>query len=325
MGIMINGKKVAGLMIGGKKIAGAAYGGKVVYRSGGFLPNPIQSWQWSAGSAVNSVVVNYQATAATAVYAGDNGGNLTRLYSESGQKDWSNNSNKLVSKIVTDNSSWIYTLDNVRKIVSSFYDMGSVVANGWNINLDNYAGGIALDTLGTLYVTSNSGDLLKLSTDNGSQKGKIAISHNALGAVATDSQNNVYLDNGESAVVKLDSSGNGQWVQDLYGTPVGLALDSQDNLYIGDSSGLATKMDSNGNEIWQWGTSSGILAIAVDSKFNIYVGEKTGYVTKLDSSGKQLWQWKASGSTNSVAVDSKFNVYAGDAGGYVTKLQTANQ
>lgn len=32
MGIMINGKKVAGLMIGGKKIAGAAYGGKVVYR-----------------------------------------------------------------------------------------------------------------------------------------------------------------------------------------------------------------------------------------------------------------------------------------------------
>lgn len=323
MGIMINGKKVAGMMIGGKKIAGAAYGGKVVYRLGRFLPNPVQLWQWSAGSAVNSVAVNDQATAATAVYAGDNGGNLNRLYSESGQKAWSNNSNKLVSKIVTDNSSSVYTLDNVRKIVSSFYDMGFVAGNRWSINLDNYAGGIALDTLGTLYVTSNSGDLLKLSTDNGSQTGKIAISHNALGAVTTDSQNNVYLDNGQSAVVKLDSSGNGQWQQSLYGTPVGLTLDSQDNLYIGDSSGLATKMDSNGNEIWQWGTSSGIFAIAVDSQFNVYVGGDDKHVTKLDSTGKKLWQWTAPGTVNSIATDSQFNVYVGDKSGYVTKLQTA--
>ena len=128
-----------------------------------------------------------------------------------------------------------------------------------------------------------------------------------------------------------------------YATAV--ATDSQDNVYLaGRSSGelfghsslgrgdaFVVKYDKDGNKIWdRWLASSAndfVLEIAIDKNDNFYlsgytggsilghsnVGKNDGFIVKYDSAGNKLWdKWFASvqdDSARGLAIDSANNVY----------------
>ena len=172
------------------------------------------------------------------------------------------------------------------------------------------ARGIALDSLGNVYVTGNS-------RESGTRN--------------------------DYATIKYDSAGNELWVAryngpaNSYDVANDIAVDSSGNVYVtGRSVGSGTlsdyatiKYDSDGNELWvaRYNGPGNYIdcayGIALDSLGNVYVtGESHGsgtvgdYATiKYDSAGNELWVARYNGPGNSydyatgIALDSSGNVY----------------
>ena len=183
-------------------------------------------------------------------------------------------------------------------------------------NYDDYAGAIALDRSGNVYVTGQS-----------------------YGSGAW------YY-----ATVKYDTDGNEEWVA-RYIEPGtyddaarAIAVDSSGNVYVtGESAGSGTsydyatiKYDRDGNQLWvaryngPGNSGDRAYAMALDSSGNVHVtgdsvGSSAGYdfaTVKYDTDGNQLWVARYNRPGNyypdyvrAIAVDSSGNVYVTGGGG----------
>lgn len=160
--------------------------------------------------------------------------------------------------------------------------------------------------------------------------------------ITTDSDNNIYIAgtvDDDTAVQKIDSSGNVVWQRKLLSTDGawGVGVDSAGNVYVPflafpAISGQArdfclAKYNSSGTLQWQVVLYSSSddwpQGIAIDSSDNIYVVGLTEYtlsgemlLAKYDTSGTLAWQRIVGGATRTaadegfaVATDSSGNIY----------------
>ncbi|BFU78581.1 hypothetical protein ALC152_17960 [Arcobacter sp. 15-2] len=191
-------------------------------------------------------------------------------------------------------------------------------ANGLGTSASfNLPTGVAVDSIGNVYVADYSSHLIRKIDSNG----------NVTTLAGSGSQ----------------GSANGNGTSASFNNPHGIAVDSSGNVYVADSSSnKIRKIDSSGNVITLAGSGSqgsangsGISAsfnnpygVAVDSSGNVYVADRNNHkIRKIDSSGNvtTLAGSGSRGSTNAngtsasfnfpygVAVDSSGNVYVADS------------
>jgi hypothetical protein len=196
--------------------------------------------------------------------------------------------------------------------VRKYDSTGSVVwSRQYGTSTDDEALGIALDNVGSVYVSGYTNGSLNGATQNG---------------------------NGDAFLSKLDTAGNALWTQ-LLGTRVGdsswnVSADNAGNVFIvgqtlgpivhttfAFQSAFVAKYNSAGTLSWtrqigDTGSNTGVGA-ASDGHGGVYVSglldDSVGYVSRFDASGTQMWQQtlNVSGSqtfSSGVAVDQDGNV-----------------
>jgi tripartite motif-containing protein 71 len=184
--------------------------------------------------------------------------------------------------------------------------------------------GIAVDSVGNVYVADTGNNRVQKFTSNGdyiTQWGSFSPY-----GIAIDSGDNVYVTG--SVVSKFTSSGTllTQW-----GTGgIYIAIDSNNNIYL-IYNYQVQKFTSSGTFITQWGgggTGNGKFVnspgcIAIDSNDNIYVSDDLGNLTfriqKFTSSGVYITQWETGGGSDiyhltGIAVDSNDHLLVTDWG-----------
>jgi DNA-binding beta-propeller fold protein YncE len=212
-----------------------------------------------------------------------------------------------------------------------------------------YAGGVALDALGNVYVADfgnhriqkldPTGNFLMKFGSEGTGDGQFINP----GQIAFDSQGNIYVsDEGRNDVQKFDPDGDfllkwgGSGAADgQFFNPGGLAVDAQGNVYVaGGENQRVDKFDSQGAFLLKWGSIGAgdnefdfPVDVAVDSQGNVYVAnfgyafgsESKPRVQKFDGNGNFLARWGSFGmgagqfrNPNSIALDSEGNVYVVD-------------
>jgi uncharacterized protein YjiK len=193
------------------------------------------------------------------------------------------------------------------------YDSGGIKQWTQQLGTSNvdFAGGIATDSSGNVYVTGHTYGSFDGNTNAGSS---------------------------DLFVVKYDSGGIKQWTQQLGASDGtfarGIASDSSGNVYVtgGTSHGLfVIKYDSSGTQQWtqQLGTSTLDYAngISTDSSGNVYVtgltfsgldgnahaGQTDIFVVKYNSSGVKQWTRQLGTSSydsgHGITTDSSGNIY----------------
>ena len=258
--------------------------------------------------------------------------------------------------IAVDKSGNVYIVDSLNSRVMKYSSNGTYMTQIGSYGTGNgqlkYPAGVAVDSSGNVYVMdvfnyrvvkyNGSGTYITQWGSKGSGNGQFGQFYNASGAIAVDSNANVYIaDFGNNRIQKFSSSGayltqwgaRGSGIGQFY-APSGVAIDSIGNVYVSDAGpiGNIQKFSSSGTFITQWGsagtgngqfgTTSGnhSLGIAVDSNDNVYVTDTINCrIQKFDNGGIYITQWGSKGSANgqftspySVAVDSNDNVYVTD-------------
>jgi hypothetical protein len=177
----------------------------------------------------------------------------------------------------------------------------------------DYADSVTVDNLGNVYISANSrfGLIAPAST---------TTSHSVPSSQPNNSASPAPLVENYIAIVKFDSAGNRQWVQQL-GVPQsavgGLATDSANNLYVtgdgrpfpgatGTGNRWLAKYNTSGNLLWatQFGddNTASSIDVKLDSVGNIYVTgyvvesiaatstrSRSAWVAKFTSSGDAVW------------------------------------
>jgi len=170
-------------------------------------------------------------------------------------------------RITTDSSGNVYATDGaveaatnvVKKFNSSGvfqFAFGSTASSGGQFG---QAAGIAVDSLGNIYVADSVSSVVRKFSSTGTSIGTIGSS----------------------------GTGNGQ-----FAAPVGLAIDSADNLYVADAgNNRIQKLTSAGAFITKWGTSgsgngefSAPDGVSVDSAGTVYVADTGNSRVQLFSS-----------------------------------------
>jgi DNA-binding beta-propeller fold protein YncE len=203
--------------------------------------------------------------------------------------------------VAVDSSGNVYVADLSNYRIEKFNSTGGYLTQ-WVCNGSGYEHiyghysctcGIAVDSLGNVYVDNPHNSLIQKFNSNGgclTQWGSLGTGNgqfNGSIGVAVDSSGNVYVaDQYNNRIQKFDSnggyltqwgssgSGNGQ-----FNNPYGVAVDSSDNVYVADeNNNRIQKFDSSGNFITQWGsygTGNGQFGepfgVAVDTSGNVYV------------------------------------------------------
>jgi DNA-binding beta-propeller fold protein YncE len=211
-----------------------------------------------------------------------------------------------------------------------------------------YPYGIAIDSLGNVYVADTGNDRIQKFDPNGNfivkwgsygtGDGQFSIPD----GVAVDLSGNAYVaDNGNQRIQRFDLNGNFITKWDVtkaasFGLG-GIALDPLGNVYVTvyyqcfgnncgarlDTTGIR-KFDRNGNLIIKWGDdqfewTSGVIAGLLD---NIYVADAFyNRIQKYNSNGTFISQWGSYGPgegqftrPNGLTLDSSGNVYVADSG-----------
>ncbi|MHA1987818.1 MAG: Loki-CTERM sorting domain-containing protein [Promethearchaeota archaeon] len=272
------------------------------------------------GVAVDSMDNIYLVGRTESFGMGDNDMILVK-YSSSGVQQWNQTWGGSINDggygVAIDSSDNVYIAGYTESFGAGDFDMLLVKYNNsgvqiWNTTWGGSGGeggyGVAMDSLGNIYVVGSIGGYVFGDTD--------------------------------MVLVKFNSSGvqiwNTTWGGNIYESGTGVAVDSSDSIYIagrtnsfgaGDNDMVLVKYNSSGVQIWNktWGGINSDVGkgVAVDSMDNIYLGGGAsiflvGYsdmaLIKYDSSGVQLWNktWGGGSSQeygDGVAIDSLDNIY----------------
>lgn len=259
-----------------------------------------------------------------------------------------------VTRLTIDNQGYLYLLDVMLHRILK-YDQDGRLVTSWGgegvvdgrfsfrytsgVNVGGFAGALAADQQGNIYVVDGLHRIQKFDTN-----GNFILAWGGEGAsngmfsrpfgVATDRLGNVYVADGDNARVQkfngqgrflttwgTPGSGDGQFSFRLsFGTSSnvggGIAVDGQGHVYVSDLLQRIQKFDSNGAFISQWGVRGnrpaefdGSVQLAADGRGTIYASDSRNYrVQVFNGEGNYLAQWGLQGSGVG-----QFNVPAGIA------------
>lgn len=258
---------------------------------------------------------------------------------------------EVVSGLALDQEGDLYVVDQGNSRILKFDDTGKFVmqwggkgaGNGqFDMSGDpkgNETGLVAIAPQGNVYVTDKAhvqkfdgqGKFLAKWAVQGTSDGVYPLA----GAIAIDSQNDVYVVNMDNNnVQKFDANGKFllKWGeqgdgQGQFGTPNSVAVDTQGNILVADAfTKRLQKFDSNGKFLSQvyLGAVDGLVvspaSLLVTDQGQIYVGEFGNQrVVEFDKSGKVLMAWGNTGAYAdqlsevwSMAIDKDGALYVAD-------------
>jgi PKD repeat protein/sugar lactone lactonase YvrE len=214
--------------------------------------------------------------------------------------------------------------------------------------------GIAVDSLGNVYVTDSSMCRVQKFTSNGvyltqwgMEGGEVLCTLMGEGHfmfpadILVNGSDYVYVtDIHAGNIQKFTSDGTYLTYWGGVSWPIGIAIDGSENVYVVDLyNNLTQKFTSSGTYLDQWGSfGSGNgqfnkpMGIAIDSLGNVYIVDRGNYrVQKFTSSGTYLDQWGSFGSGNGqfnypkgIAIDSLGNVYVVDSNNHRVQKFTSS-
>ena len=267
----------------------------------------------------------------------DTNGNVTTLAGSGsqGSEDGQGTSASFFAPrgVAVDSSRNVYVADTynnlIRKIdvsgnvttIAGTGSSGSVNGNGTSASFSNPFG-VAVDSIGNIYVTDGSNNLIR----------KI------------DSSGDVTTLAGSGSTGSVD----GQGTSASFKSPRGITVDNNGNVYVADMYySLIRKIDSDGNVTTiagsEYGSEDGQGTsasfhypneIALDSRGNLYIADRyNNLIRKIDSSGNvtTIAGIGSAGSTNGngtsasfnqpygIAVDNSGNIYVADSGNYLIR------
>jgi len=240
-----------------------------------------------------------------------------------------------VRVVVTDASGNVYAADdfgNLTKLNSS----GNVL---WQKSLGFFAGGIAFDSVGNLYVSNEDTGVtntIAKVTPGGSVTAAwatLALNSEPTGIVI-DSADNVYTANyGLRTISKITSAGAvTQTFATLTSQPYGMTIDSVGNLYTSNINGnTVSKITPSGVVTNTYASIAGLepRGITIDSLDNLYVTAGNNTIVKINTSTNTVTQpWCNTLPTGSnpfaLTVDAGNNVYSANTGtSTVSKINTS--
>ena len=292
---------------------------------------------------------------------------VTIKYNSSGQEEWvaryDGGLGDAATAMAIDSSGNVYVTGQSWSAKTANYDYATVKYNAdgqeqWVARYDgpandyDYPTGIAVDSLGNVYVTGESTglagdwDCTTIKYNSGGQQEWVARYNGPANdfdwgsAIALDRSNNVYVTGGsvvsgifsEYITIKYNSAGQEQWVSRYHGTGNGndagkaLAIDGSGNIYVTGSSFnsnnnfdcVTIKYDPTGQETWVARYDGPIhlndfgYAIAIDNSGNVSV---TGAAQVSFSEFNYLTiRYNSAGQEQWVAQS--------DAGGYAVAVAT---
>jgi uncharacterized delta-60 repeat protein len=305
--------------------AGSAFvtgsGPTIKYNSSGVI-----DWSSHGGKAIALDTTGYVYVAGAHADSGGHNDFYTAKFSNTGVELWSRgydgsaNSWDEVDALVVDASGSVYVTGQSFSTATSFdYCTIKYDATGNRLWIAMYDGpahdvdipsGIAVDSMGNVYVTGLSNDALTAQ---------------------------------DYVTVKYSASGTQEWVAryngpaDFQDQPVGIGLDAAGNIYVtGGSGGVGTstdiatlKYDQSGNQLWVTRYNAGSnsidepTALVVTPTGDVFLtgssyaeGTDRDFITiKYDSAGNQIWAARHDGVGHSadvaraLCIDAPGNVY----------------
>ncbi len=237
----------------------------------------------------------------------------------------------------------VQKLDAASGVWSEWGKSGGERGNG--LGEFNYPAGVAVDSIGNVYVADNQNHRIqKLTVASGvwSEWGKSGgVAGNGLGefyypsAVAVDSTGNVYVSDGLNNRVQKLTEATGIWTAwgksgggignglGEFNYPMGVAVDSIGNVYVADLGNHRIQKLTAATDIWtSWaknggGAGSGLgefnypAGVTVDSNGNVYVGDLYNNRVQKLTAATGVWTSWAKGGANSGNKLGEFNYPSG--------------
>lgn len=207
--------------------------------------------------------------------------------------------------------------------------------------------GIAIDSLGNVYVTDTNNNRIQKFTSSGNfitkwgSFGEGNGQFNGILGIEVDSSNSVYVSGYNSIIQKFNSSGAFITKYEIPSTNSSalfdVAIDSYSNIYFTTGiKGKIWKITSSGTFITKWGEIGGndgqfniCNGIALDTNGNVYVADHGNKrIQKFTSSGNFITKWGTNNTPNGIAIDSYGNIYVAEedciekftlSGNFITK------
>ena len=184
----------------------------------------------------------------------------------------------------------------------------------------DYAGGMAVDSSGHIYVAENTGNgaVKRINTDGSTDT--IASGFSWPGSLAADSSGCIYVaeNTGSGTVKRINTDGSTDTIASGFNRPCGIAVDGSGNIYVTDYGNSAVKRINAGG-----GTEtivSGLdrpKGITVDDSGHIYFTQDGdgGAVKRINADGSTDTIASGFNSPHDIAVDSGERIYVTERNG----------
>ncbi len=255
------------------------------------------------------------------------------------------------SGIALDGAGNLYVADNLNNRIQKFTTIGGYVTQ-WGNSAPTTGGGngqfnspygVAVDSLGNVYVVDTGNNRIQYFDPSGNYLGQWGTTGSGPGqfstpyGVAVNSSGIVYVGDNNDRIQEFTTIGGyiTQWGTygsgtSQFNTPEGLALDSSGNVYVVDyGNDRIEKFTSTGGFLTTWGSQGGGLGhfnspygIGIDALGTVYVADgNNDFIQMFTSSGLYLTEWGYYGTGNGnlsvpygVAIDALGNIYVSDSG-----------
>jgi len=195
--------------------------------------------------------------------------------------------------------------------------------------LSNVLGYITSDTIGNIYILSESGSLLHSFTPSGTLRWTYTIPNASTAQCypTVDTYGNVFFGTQDGILYALDSNGVLVWsyvVGNLISSTA--AIGSDGTVYFTSQNSSIYALTPTGTLKWSFATTAGISSspsIGIDG--TVYIGSGDGILYALDPIGNLKWSYN-SGSPiySSQIIDSKNTLYFANGGNTLYALNGDN-